>query len=178
MRVKPLYTVSVVQTLAAWWDLSLACSSSLSCAGQRSEYQATVGLVCRFCFSFQDEDCSVFKKEYCSLRLDKIMMLDTDIAGPAECQVRCRASHSLTLIFILVFRLLALRGPTAPSFHSSKERAAGVFCSTTAPAPCHPARAVSVDLPSLEYQTAPLVNNRPTHKYNQDLQQPEAYKAK
>merc|ERR1719341_231463 len=37
----------------------------------------------------EDEDCSVFKKEYCSLRLDKIMMLDTDIAGPAECQTAC-----------------------------------------------------------------------------------------
>ena len=78
---------SVVQTLAAWWDLSLACSFSLSCARHRSEYHTTIRLAFRFCFSFQDEDCSVFKKEYCSLRLDKIMMLDTDIAGPAECQV-------------------------------------------------------------------------------------------
>ena len=35
----------------------------------------------------QDEDCSMFKKEYCNLRLDKILMLDTDIAGAPECQV-------------------------------------------------------------------------------------------
>jgi len=36
----------------------------------------------------QGEDCSVFKKEYCNLRLDKILLLDTDIVGTVECQAR------------------------------------------------------------------------------------------
>ena len=36
---------------------------------------------------FQAEECEVFHAEYCSLRLDKILMLDTNLAGPVECQV-------------------------------------------------------------------------------------------
>ena len=36
------------------------------------------------------DSCSLFRKEYCSLRLDKIMMLDTALNSPSECQV----SHS------------------------------------------------------------------------------------
>ena len=34
------------------------------------------------------QDCSLFRKEYCNLRLDKIMMLDTGLGSPADCQVR------------------------------------------------------------------------------------------
>jgi len=48
-----------------------------------------------FCTA-QDEDCSVFKKEYCNLRLDKILMLDTDIAGAPECQTACFARTNCT----------------------------------------------------------------------------------
>ena len=33
------------------------------------------------------QDCSLFRKEYCNLRLDKIMMLDTGLGSPADCQV-------------------------------------------------------------------------------------------
>lgn len=35
------------------------------------------------------EDCSLFRKEYCNLRLDKIMMLDTGLGSPADCQTAC-----------------------------------------------------------------------------------------
>ena len=36
----------------------------------------------------QDSSCSVFRREYCNLRLDKILMLDTALTSPSKCQVR------------------------------------------------------------------------------------------
>merc|ERR1719445_2201037 len=39
--------------------------------------------------SIAQEECSLFRQEYCNLRLDKIMMLDTGLASPAECQTAC-----------------------------------------------------------------------------------------
>lgn len=42
------------------------------------------------------EDCSVFKAEYCNLRLDKILLLDTNIAGTVECQTACFARANCT----------------------------------------------------------------------------------
>jgi len=37
----------------------------------------------------QGQDCSMFKKEYCNLQLDKIMMLDTNMKDAQECQTAC-----------------------------------------------------------------------------------------
>merc|ERR1719445_480146 len=39
--------------------------------------------------SIAQDECSLFRQEYCNLRLDKIMMLDTGLASPAECQTAC-----------------------------------------------------------------------------------------
>ena len=36
----------------------------------------------------EDSSCSVFRREYCNLRLDKILMLDTALSSPSQCQVR------------------------------------------------------------------------------------------
>ena len=36
----------------------------------------------------QQARCSQFRSEYCNLRLDKIMMLDTGLGSPQECQVQ------------------------------------------------------------------------------------------
>ena len=57
-------------------------------------------------------------------------------------QILNDSSLLLSLFDKLFFRLLALKGQTAPSLLSSKERAVAVFCSTTAPVLSHPARAV------------------------------------
>ena len=35
-----------------------------------------------------EDSCSVFRREYCNLRLDKILMLDTALTSPSQCQVR------------------------------------------------------------------------------------------
>merc|ERR1719348_11262 len=44
----------------------------------------------------QCEDCSKFKKEYCNLQLDKIMMLDTGMENPLECQTACFERQNCT----------------------------------------------------------------------------------
>ena len=40
------------------------------------------------------DSCSVFRREYCNLRLDKIMMLDTALTSPSMCQVSVRVVTS------------------------------------------------------------------------------------
>merc|ERR1719150_1872017 len=36
-----------------------------------------------------EDSCSVFRREYCNLRLDKILMLDTALSSPSQCQTAC-----------------------------------------------------------------------------------------
>ena len=43
------------------------------------------------------DSCSLFRKEYCSLRLDKIMMLDTALTSPSMCQVSVKRKKLSTL---------------------------------------------------------------------------------
>ena len=45
--------------------------------------------------------CSQFRSEYCNLRLDKIMMLDTGLGSPQECQVQCNHNQNQALYIVL-----------------------------------------------------------------------------
>ena len=45
----------------------------------------------------QQARCSQFRSEYCNLRLDKIMMLDTGLGSPQECQVQWGTTANIKL---------------------------------------------------------------------------------
>ena len=47
-----------------------------------------------------EDSCSVFRREYCNLRLDKILMLDTALTSPSQCQVRDRILRPINLSII------------------------------------------------------------------------------
>ena len=49
----------------------------------------------------QQARCSQFRSEYCNLRLDKIMMLDTGLGSPQECQVQCNHNQNQALYIVL-----------------------------------------------------------------------------
>ena len=53
------------------------------------------------------DDCSVFRKEYCNLRLDKIMMLDTGLSSPSQCQESVKyycSAEIFNLFHLLTFK--------------------------------------------------------------------------
>ena len=45
-------------------------------------------LSCEATRAQSEDSCSLFRREYCNLRLDKILMLDTALTSPSQCQVR------------------------------------------------------------------------------------------